>query len=102
MDEQDRIAAARVSGAVRRLTVGIDKGTPPEQAIAELRAISTDKYVLADALGGILHEIGSAQSFLVAAAELLRAAGADEQAAVAKLGWLRERDNKRAEGGFTL
>lgn len=96
------MAVARISGAVERLTIGSAKGAPPELAVAELREISTDPAVLGDVLGAILHRVESEHSYLVAAAELLRAAGADEQAAISKLGWLRERDARRAGGGFTL
>jgi hypothetical protein len=92
------MAVARLSGAVERLAAG---GTPRDLAVEELRAISDQPALLGDVLGAILHRVESEHSYLAAAAELLRAAGADEQAAVAKLGWLRERDERR-EGGFTL
>jgi hypothetical protein len=101
MGELDRMAVAMISGSASRLSIGRDKDVPRDQALAELHEISTDPAVLGHVLGGVLHRIETEHPYHLATAELLRAAGADEDVAAATLAWLLERDN-RYEGGFRL
>lgn len=95
------MAVAKLSGAAARLTVGSDKGMPRDRAVAELHAISTDRAVLGIALGDVLHRVETESAGYLVTAELLRACGADEAVAAARLAWQRERAARR-DGGFRL
>jgi hypothetical protein len=101
MGEPDRMAVAKISGSASRLSIGRDKDVPRDLAVAELHEISTDKDVLGEVLGDVLYEAKTQHPYHLATAELLRAAGADEDVAAAKLAELLERD-ARYEGGFRL
>ena len=82
-----RLAVAKVSGAVQRLVLRDGRGT---DAVDEVLAESRDPLVLGDALGAVLARLEHLPS-LQPAVELLRAAGADEERAAVKAAWLRER-----------
>jgi hypothetical protein len=101
MSEPDRMAVAKVSGAAERLTIGVDKDVPLAVALAELHEISTDPAVFGEVLGAILYRVETEHPYFGTVAELLRAAGADEDVAAARLATLRERAAGR-DGGFRL
>lgn len=90
LPREKRIAAARLSGAISRLTRGIDQGLSREQKLAALRTLTTDPQVLGDAMGVLL--VGEFAGFAAADAEgidLLRALGADETYGEAVAEWIR-------------
>lgn len=101
MGEPDRMVVAKIGGLAARLSIGRDKETPRDQALAEMHAISTDPAVLGEVLGGVLYRVETEHPYHLATAELLRAAEADEAVAATTLAELLERDN-RYEGGFRL
>jgi hypothetical protein len=102
MSTREQLAAARVTGAAARLTMGKDGMVPWDVAIAELRAITTDPVVLGQALGAYLHRVEQESAEWQETVELLRAAGADEVAAAAKLQQLAGTDARYEDGGFRL
>ncbi len=70
-NQDDRIAIASLSGAVRRLAYPLYRGydTYDEQAaLAELRSISTDGHLLAHATSGTKHFLHPATKHLLLAA----------------------------------
>ena len=82
-----RMQAAKLAGEVQRLifTEGIDDDT----ALARIREITTDAYVLGHELGSCLvHEERSSR--YTPTVRWLRAAGADRKQAELKADWLRE------------
>lgn len=97
-----RMAAAKVSGAVTRLAFGRDSGLPLEQKLAELHRLTRDPVVIGHVLGDCLADVTEVGSSFQACVDLLRAAGADEAAAVEKVAWRRFRLERIGEGGFTL
>jgi len=93
-----RITAARVAGAVSRLSTGTADLT---DQLAELLAITDDPQILGHQLGSHLGaQYPSAAD--IRAIELLRAAGADEDEAAQVAEWTRWKWERRADGGFTL
>ena len=82
------MAAAKVIGAAARLAI---PGVTVDDAVAELRAISSDPVALGYALGVFLHLVDTESTSDQPAVALLRAAGADEDIAAAKLAWMRWR-----------
>jgi hypothetical protein len=96
---KQRLAVATVCGAADRLSVGKDGDVPRDDAAADLRSISADPEVLGEALGGFLHRIELGGRF-EPAVDLLRAAGASEQRAAAKLRWLREQHVRHSGGAL--
>lgn len=95
----DRLAAARVTGSVERLGIGKDKDVAEDQAVAELRAITTDPHVLGHVLGGyVVRQERSESGAWARAVRLLRAAGADEDTAATVAVWQRER--RERQGGL--
>lgn len=100
-----RMQAAQLTGAVRRLSYGRGRDVPLEQALAELAGITTDPIVLGDVLGVCLvyaESDGADAADYGRAVRMLRAAGADEQTATAKAVWLRWRFARNAQGGLSL
>jgi hypothetical protein len=96
------MAVAQVSGSADRLSVGRDKDWPRERALAELHSITRDPAVFGTVLGNVLYKIEAEPTGWGAeTAELLRAAGADEAVAAARVEWQRERARGR-DGGFRL
>jgi hypothetical protein len=89
-----RLTAARVAGAVSRLSAG---GAPVDQAVAELYAISRDPEILGHELGRRLgEEYDTAANRR--AIEMLRAADADEDVAGPVAEWQREQAAVRNAG----
>jgi hypothetical protein len=89
-----RMAAARVIGAAAQLSASDVEGG---NAVAELQAITTDPVPLGYALGVFLHHVETeSTSSNQAAVDMLRAAGADEEIAAAKLAWVRWRADKES------
>jgi len=91
VNARDQMALSQLSGAAQRLTIGVDKETPRQWAVAALHAISSDPAVLGAALGDVLYRIETESPGYEVTAELLRAAGADEAEAAARLEWQRSR-----------
>jgi hypothetical protein len=90
---RQRLDAAEVSGAVQNLVFGPGRDTPLEEAVAQLHAITRDPAVLGQVLGPYL--VHAERSAVYApAVQMLRAAGADEDAAAAVAAWLRERQQQ--------
>lgn len=98
---RQRMAVAKISGAAELLTIGRYRDTPRDRAVAQLHAISDDPAVLGAALGNVLYRIAVESPGYQVTADLLRAAGADEDAAAARLAWQRDRAS-RNDGGFRL
>lgn len=96
-----RMAVARVSGAIERLGYGEHKDLPLADKIAGLHAITRDPVVLGHVLGACLVNVEGA-SLYQGCIDLLRAAGADEGTAQEQVAWRRERDERFAHGGFVL
>jgi hypothetical protein len=99
LTSRQRMAVAKVSGAAARLSTGRDRDMPRAEALAELRTITWDREVFGHVLGDVLadgEQQGTAE-FLTPTVELLRSAGADEDAAAAKLAWRRAEVGKRGE-----
>lgn len=96
-----RMALARISGAAQLLSIGRERDMRRDWAVARLHGISTDPAVLGAALGDVLRRIEVESPTYAVTAELLRAAGADEDVAAARLAWQRERA-ARNDGGFRL
>jgi len=88
LDERQHAEAARVTALIDGLAADGQL-----EALPELRRISTDRLVLGDVLGDVLHRVVlGAQAETISswpALDLLRAAGADEERAAAKAAWLR-------------
>jgi hypothetical protein len=101
LTKTQRMAVAKISGSADRLTVGRDKHVSRAEAIAELHEITTDPVALGTVLGNRLYRVEREGASGLATVDLLRAAGADEDAAAAKLAWLKRRD-EGYEGGFRL
>lgn len=89
---------AKAAGAVRRVVFGPDRperGNEADEAewmvwaIAELREVTTDTFVLGHVLGAYLAYRDRSDAYQPAI-DLLRAAGADEETAEAKAAWLRQ------------
>lgn len=99
LTSEQRMAVAKVSGAVARLTTGRHRGTETRIALAELHGYSTDPVVYGHVLGDVLAdtEVHGRADWTAPTVELLRAAGADEDAAAAKLAWRRAELAKRGE-----
>lgn len=95
---RQQIQAAEVTGAVERYTLGRDQGATDEQALAELHGTTRDPLVLGHVLGAYLVRAEASPAY-GRAVELLRVAGADEDAAALKAAWLRQR---RADRGGLL
>jgi hypothetical protein len=100
LTSKQRMASAQISGLADRLTVGVDRDTPRDEAVAEVHAISADPVVLGVVLGGFLHRVDTESAEWQPAVELLRAAGADEDTAAAVRVWLSARHGR--SGGFQL
>lgn len=95
----DPLAPARLQGTVSRLAAGSDRDVPQDQAVAELRTITTDPRVLGHVLGGyVVRQERSESGTWARAVRLLRAAGADEAAAATVAVWQRER--RERQGGL--
>ena len=88
-----RMAAARVIGVAAQLSASAVEGG---NAVAELQAITTDPVPLGYALGVFLHHVETESTSHQAAVDMLRAAGADEEVAAAKLAWVRWRADKES------
>ena len=85
------MAAAKVAGAAARMvTVEVSR----DDAVGELRAITTDPVALGYALGVFLHRVETESTSNQLVVDALRAAGADEDTATAKLAWMRWRAEK--------
>lgn len=93
LDEGQRLEAARITAVIDRLGNG-GSASDYQRALPALREISSDRVVLGDVLGDYLHRVVvGTQAETISywpALELLRAAGADEERAVAKAAWLRD------------
>ncbi|WP_436532959.1 hypothetical protein [Actinoplanes sp. HUAS TT8] len=94
LDERQRADAARVAAMIDRFALGELAGGRLE-ALPELRRMTSDRMVLGDVLGDVLHRVvvGSQAETISSwpVLDLLRAAGADEERAAAKAAWLRHR-----------
>src|SRR4051812_27418865 len=92
LDEKQRAEAARVTAMIDRLAAQGSAGGHLE-VLPELRRTCSDRLVLGDVLGDVLHRVVvGAQAETISSwpvLDLLRAAGADEERAAAKAGWLR-------------
>jgi len=93
LDERQRVEAARARVVIDSLTADESAGDYA-RALSELREISSDRIILGDVLGDLLHRlVVGTQAETIAcwpALELLRTAGADEERAAAKAAWLRD------------
>lgn len=91
LTDGQRMQVAKAAGAAARYGIGLDRDRPRDEALAELREISTDSVVLGHVLAGFLYRVEMESAGYEPVVELLRAAGADEDAAAAELDALRER-----------
>lgn len=82
---------ANLTGIADRYAIGRDQDRPRDEAIAALHEITRDPAILGRVMGSFLHRADAESAGWAAAAELLRAAGADEDVAAARLQALRER-----------
>jgi hypothetical protein len=98
MPRGDGIIAAKLAGTISRLS---PSDVPFEEQLAEVLATTRDPRILGRQLGNQL-AAEYPNKATAAAIELLRAAGADEAEAERMAEWQRERQRRRAEGGFTL
>ena len=101
---QQRMAAAKVSGSVQRLSFGRDQDLSIADKLAELHDITRDPVVFGHCLGDCLVDVTEQGSGFQACVDLLRAAGADEAAAAEKAAWRRDRLEQISanDGGFML
>jgi hypothetical protein len=102
LTSRQRMAAAKVSGAVKRLGFGEHAGWPIERKLAELYAITRDSVVFGHCLGDSLTDAEVEGSSYLQCADLLRAAGADEVAAQEKAEWRRRQIELRDSGDRML
>ncbi len=96
---KQRIANAKLSGEVSRLTRGALRGLSRAEKLLRVRAVTTDPLVLGHQLGALItpeHEAFAAAD--AEGAELLRALGADEDHAALVSAWLREDRGVRGSG----
>lgn len=98
LTSQQNLAAATVTGTVERYSIGANRDAPIGQAVAELLQITGDPLVFGIVLAGFLVRVADDGRYGRAVA-MLRAVGADEDAAAEKAAWLRERQAQR--GGMT-
>lgn len=96
LTSRQRLQVAYIAGHVQRLGFGNLSHLTLEEKIADLHALSTDPVVLGHHLGDCLANADEIWPGFQACADLLRAAGADEQAAAAKLAWRRWKQQHRA------
>lgn len=94
---QQRLQAAKVTGATERYSIGADLEVPAEAAAAGLQAITRDPVVLGHVLGAYLVKAETMAAY-GRGVEILRAAGAGEAAAAAKASWLRSRQDQFGYG----
>jgi hypothetical protein len=92
----ERLLIAQLSGAVENLIVGVGKRVYAEPAVAQLHEISADPLLLGDVLGTYLAHLEE-NEFYDGAVQLLRLAGADEQAAADMLEWQHERRHRERQ-----
>jgi hypothetical protein len=92
----ERLRIAELTGAVEHLIVGADKRAYAEPAVARLHAISADPLLLGDVLGVYLGRLEESDAY-TGAVQLLRLAGADEQAATDMLEWQREKRERERQ-----
>jgi hypothetical protein len=88
MPQADRIAIARLTGIADRYGWGHRRDWPTEEGVAALHEVSSDPTLLGLAAGASL---ASPHEHRRAAAELLRAAGADMTVAEEHAAEIRER-----------
>lgn len=104
LTKTQRMAVAKVSGAIRRLAIGETPKPHQRFALAELHEITQDPVVFGHVLGGLLveQEESSVPDWYGRAVALLRAAGVDEAAAEAKAAWTRHQHEIAGRGEFRL
>lgn len=95
MTAEQEMAAAKITGTAERYTLGIDRDTPREQALAELHEISRDPVVFGHVLGDVIMSCETESTGYQVVVDLLRAAGADEATAAEQVEWLRWRQTTR-------
>lgn len=98
LSDRQRMQVAEATGTASRYGIGRDRHRPREQALAELRKITTDRVVLGHVLAGYLYRVETESPGYGPVVELLREAGADEAAAAAELARLRERIQRSSPG----
>jgi hypothetical protein len=92
-----RMQAAKVAGTVQRLSFGKHAHLPLEQKLTEVHAITRDPVVLGHQLGDCLADVDEVAPYFQACVDLLRAAGADEEAAAEKVAWRRWSRRRRED-----
>ncbi len=99
-DNRDRLTAASLQGRVAHLAVGAGKTVDVDQAVAELHTITTDPAILGHVLGIYLAMTEDGPGEYQTAAQVLRAAGADETTAQTMVVWQRERRGREQQPPF--
>lgn len=89
MTSTQRMQVAKLSGHVQSLGFGHLQHLTHDQKITELWAITQDPTALGHELGDCLANVDEIAPYWQACVDLLRAAGADEEAAAEKLAWRR-------------